>query len=112
MLSPRHETGPPDLTTPGGFGAFYEEHIDAVLGFVTRRVVPTGHTLALSWAYYPPYRDGKQGPVFAVLRNEYAPCCFTDNTAAALEAQRLGPRTPPPGMTPPPPPGVPPTPSR
>ncbi|MGW6942678.1 sigma-70 family RNA polymerase sigma factor [Streptomyces xanthophaeus] len=38
MLSPRHETGPPDLTTPEGFGAFYEEHIDAVLGFVTRRV--------------------------------------------------------------------------
>ncbi|MEV7563199.1 sigma-70 family RNA polymerase sigma factor [Streptomyces sp. NPDC089795] len=38
MRSPRHETGPPDLTTPEGFGAFYEEHIDAVLGFVTRRV--------------------------------------------------------------------------
>ncbi|MDD9378862.1 RNA polymerase sigma factor [Streptomyces sp. ZAF1911] len=30
--------GPPDLRTPEGFGAFYEEHIDAVLGFVTRRV--------------------------------------------------------------------------
>ncbi|MCX5122502.1 RNA polymerase sigma factor [Streptomyces sp. NBC_00347] len=29
---------PPDLRTPEGFGAFYEEHIDAVLGFVTRRV--------------------------------------------------------------------------
>ncbi|MFD7631266.1 RNA polymerase sigma factor [Streptomyces sp. NPDC059851] len=38
MRSPRHETGPPDLTTPEGFGAFYEEHVDAVLGFVTRRV--------------------------------------------------------------------------
>ncbi|MFE9636817.1 RNA polymerase sigma factor [Streptomyces sp. NPDC006463] len=38
MRSPRHETGPPDLTTSEGFGAFYEEHIDAVLGFVTRRV--------------------------------------------------------------------------
>lgn len=29
---------PPDLRTPEGFGAFYEAHIDAVLGFVTRRV--------------------------------------------------------------------------
>ncbi|MFI1153735.1 RNA polymerase sigma factor [Streptomyces sp. NPDC020817] len=38
MHSPRQETGPPDLTTPEGFGAFYEEHVDAVLGFVTRRV--------------------------------------------------------------------------
>ncbi|WP_407840130.1 RNA polymerase sigma factor [Streptomyces sp. DSM 116496] len=38
MHIPRHETGPPDLTTPEGFGAFYEDHIDAVLGFVTRRV--------------------------------------------------------------------------
>lgn len=38
MRSPRHETGPPDLTTHEGFGAFYEEHVDAVLGFVTRRV--------------------------------------------------------------------------
>ncbi|MCX5016245.1 sigma-70 family RNA polymerase sigma factor [Streptomyces sp. NBC_00555] len=38
MRSPRQETGPPDLTTPAGFGAFYEEHVDAVLGFVTRRV--------------------------------------------------------------------------
>ncbi|MFD5148995.1 RNA polymerase sigma factor [Streptomyces sp. NPDC058401] len=38
MLSPRHETGPPGLTTPEGFGAFYEQHIDDVLGFVTRRV--------------------------------------------------------------------------
>ncbi|MBT2448214.1 RNA polymerase sigma factor [Streptomyces sp. ISL-43] len=26
------------MRTPEGFGAFYEEHIDAVLGFVTRRV--------------------------------------------------------------------------
>ncbi|MCX5129167.1 sigma-70 family RNA polymerase sigma factor [Streptomyces sp. NBC_00193] len=38
MRIPRHETGPPDLTTPEGFGAFYEDHIDSVLGFVTRRV--------------------------------------------------------------------------
>lgn len=38
MRSPRHETGPPDLTTAEGFGTFYEDHIDAVLGFVTRRV--------------------------------------------------------------------------
>ncbi|MFI7360119.1 RNA polymerase sigma factor [Streptomyces avidinii] len=38
MRSPRQEPGPPDLTTHEGFGAFYEEHIDAVLGFVTRRV--------------------------------------------------------------------------
>ncbi|MEU9181040.1 sigma-70 family RNA polymerase sigma factor [Streptomyces sp. NPDC048550] len=30
--------GPPDLSTPEGFGAFYQQHIDAVLGFVTRRV--------------------------------------------------------------------------
>lgn len=38
MRSPRHDTGPPDLTTAEGFGTFYEDHIDAVLGFVTRRV--------------------------------------------------------------------------
>ncbi|MFE5809335.1 RNA polymerase sigma factor [Streptomyces sp. NPDC056491] len=38
MRNPPRESGPPDLTTPEGFGTFYEEHIDAVLGFVTRRV--------------------------------------------------------------------------
>ncbi|GAA1564261.1 RNA polymerase sigma factor [Streptomyces globosus] len=34
----RAGVGPPDLTSPEGFGEFYEEHVDAVLGFVTRRV--------------------------------------------------------------------------
>ncbi|MFC9298834.1 RNA polymerase sigma factor [Streptomyces sp. NPDC057011] len=38
MRNPPREAGPPDLTTPEGFGRFYEEHVDAVLGFVTRRV--------------------------------------------------------------------------
>ncbi|MEU8775597.1 RNA polymerase sigma factor [Streptomyces sp. NPDC048606] len=38
MQSPVHRSGPPDLATHEGFGAFYEEHIDGVLGFVTRRV--------------------------------------------------------------------------
>ncbi|MEV7526337.1 RNA polymerase sigma factor [Streptomyces sp. NPDC091371] len=38
MRNPPREAGPPALTTPEGFGRFYEEHIDAVLGFVTRRV--------------------------------------------------------------------------
>ncbi|GAA2085384.1 sigma-70 family RNA polymerase sigma factor [Kitasatospora saccharophila] len=32
------EDRPPELATPDGFGAFYHQHVDAVLGFVTRRV--------------------------------------------------------------------------
>ncbi|MGW4690855.1 RNA polymerase sigma factor [Kitasatospora cineracea] len=32
------EDRPPELTAPDGFGAFYHQHVDAVLGFVTRRV--------------------------------------------------------------------------
>ncbi|BAJ28387.1 MULTISPECIES: RNA polymerase sigma factor [Kitasatospora] len=36
---PAHPDGrPPDLTTPDGFGTFYHQHVDAILGFVTRRV--------------------------------------------------------------------------
>ncbi|KOU71162.1 hypothetical protein ABZY83_16900 [Streptomyces virginiae] len=72
---------------------------------VNPKAVPPGHTLALSWKYYPPYWDGKQGIVFGVLPNEYAPFCAVDNTETALEAQRLGPPT----HIPSPPPGVPPT---
>ncbi|MEV7120050.1 RNA polymerase sigma factor [Kitasatospora griseola] len=39
---PRHEgrpeDRPPELTTPDGFGAFYRQHVNAILDFVTRRV--------------------------------------------------------------------------
>ncbi|GLW72242.1 DNA-directed RNA polymerase sigma-70 factor [Kitasatospora phosalacinea] len=34
----RPDDRPPELTTPDGFGAFYHQHVDAILGFVTRRV--------------------------------------------------------------------------
>ncbi|MFJ5232125.1 RNA polymerase sigma factor [Kitasatospora sp. NPDC088391] len=34
----RTDGRPSDLTTPDGFGAFYHQHVDAVLDFVTRRV--------------------------------------------------------------------------
>ncbi|MEU9256000.1 hypothetical protein AB0D66_29720 [Streptomyces sp. NPDC048270] len=72
---------------------------------VNPKAVSPGHTLALTWNYYPPYWDGKQGIVFGVLPNAYAPFCAADNTEAALEAQRLGPPT----RVPSPPPGAPPT---
>ncbi|WP_406086601.1 hypothetical protein [Streptomyces virginiae] len=74
MPSPRHETGPPDLTTAEGFAAFYEEHIDAVLGFVTRR-----------------------GLAFGVLSNEDVPYCSVDFREALLELQRAGRPTRTPG---------------
>ncbi|MFJ1756866.1 RNA polymerase sigma factor [Kitasatospora sp. NPDC088134] len=34
----RTDGRPPDLTTPEGFGAFYHQHVNAILDFVTRRV--------------------------------------------------------------------------
>ncbi|MEU9379030.1 hypothetical protein AB0D94_35465 [Streptomyces sp. NPDC048255] len=74
---------------------------------VNPKAVPPGHTLALAWTYYAPLWAGKQGLGFRVLPTEYAPYCANDLTEAALEAQRLGPPTLPPGVTPPT--GVPPT---
>ncbi|MFD7097709.1 RNA polymerase sigma factor [Streptomyces xanthophaeus] len=79
MLSPRHETGPPDLTTPEGFGAFYEEHIDAVLGFVTRRVADphlaadlTADVFLAAMGSARGYRPDRGAPVawlFGIARN-------------------------------------------
>ncbi|RKE19042.1 RNA polymerase sigma factor [Streptomyces sp. TLI_171] len=34
----RPDDRPPELTTPDGFGAFYHQHVNAILDFVTRRV--------------------------------------------------------------------------
>ncbi|MFB6523567.1 RNA polymerase sigma factor [Streptomyces sp. NPDC056401] len=78
MLSPRHETGPPGLTTPEGFGAFYEEHIDAVLGFVTRRVADpylaadlTADIFLAAMGAAAGYRPGRRAPIswlFAIAR--------------------------------------------
>lgn len=79
MRSPRHETGPPDLTTPEGFGAFYEEHIDAVLGFVTRRVADphlaadlTADIFLAAMGSARGYRPDRGAPVawlFGIARN-------------------------------------------
>ncbi|MGW6982752.1 RNA polymerase sigma factor, partial [Streptomyces sp. NPDC054932] len=79
MRSPRHETGPPDLTTPEGFGAFYEEHVDAVLGFVTRRVADphvaadlTADIFLAAMGSASGYRPGRGAPVawlFGIARN-------------------------------------------
>ncbi|MGW9073993.1 RNA polymerase sigma factor [Streptomyces yangpuensis] len=79
MRSPRHETGPPDLTTPEGFGAFYEEHIDAVLGFVTRRVADphlaadlTADIFLAAMGSAATYRGHRGAPVawlFGIARN-------------------------------------------
>lgn len=79
MRSPRHETGPPDLTTPEGFGAFYEEHIDAVLGFVTRRVADphlaadlTADIFLAAMGSATGYRPNKGVPIawlFGIARN-------------------------------------------
>ncbi|MCM1973495.1 sigma-70 family RNA polymerase sigma factor [Streptomyces sp. G1] len=78
MLSPRHETGPPGLTTPEGFGAFYEEHIDAVLGFVTRRVADphlaadlTADIFLAAVGAAAGHRPGRRAPIawlFAIAR--------------------------------------------
>ncbi|WP_374773037.1 sigma-70 family RNA polymerase sigma factor [Streptomyces sp. NBC_01310] len=79
MRSPRHETGPPDLTTPEGFGVFYEEHIDAVLGFVTRRVADphlaadlTADIFLAAMGSASGYRPARGAPVawlFGIARN-------------------------------------------
>lgn len=79
MPSPRHETGPPDLTTPEGFAAFYEEHIDAVLGFVTRRVADphlaadlTADIFLAAMGSARGYRPDRGAPVawvFGIARN-------------------------------------------
>ncbi|GHE68218.1 RNA polymerase sigma factor [Streptomyces vinaceus] len=82
MRSPRQETGPPDLTTPDGFAAFYEEHVDAVLGFVTRRVCDahlaadlTADVFLAAMASAKGYRHHRGVPVawlFGIARNVLA----------------------------------------
>ncbi|MFD9085197.1 RNA polymerase sigma factor [Streptomyces erythrochromogenes] len=79
MRSPRHETGPPDLTTAEGFGTFYEDHIDAVLGFVTRRVADphlaadlTADIFLAAMGSAGTYRGHRGAPVawlFGIARN-------------------------------------------
>ncbi|MFF0553285.1 RNA polymerase sigma factor [Streptomyces sp. NPDC004311] len=82
MRSPRHETGPPDLTTAEGFGTFYEDHIDAVLGFVTRRVADphlaadlTADIFLAAMGSAGGYRGHRGAPVawlFGIARNVLA----------------------------------------
>ncbi|MFI8362925.1 RNA polymerase sigma factor [Streptomyces sp. NPDC085612] len=82
MPSPRHETGPPDLTTAEGFGTFYEDHIDAVLGFVTRRVADphlaadlTADIFLAAMGSAGGYRGHRGAPVawlFGIARNVLA----------------------------------------
>ncbi|WKV75156.1 RNA polymerase sigma factor [Streptomyces sp. PCS3-D2] len=82
MRNPRHETGPPDLRTAEGFGAFYEEHVDAVLGFVTRRVADphlaadlTADVFLAAMGSAGTYRGHKGAPVawlFGIARNVLA----------------------------------------
>ncbi|MCX5588062.1 hypothetical protein OHA91_31010 [Streptomyces erythrochromogenes] len=69
---------------------------------VNPKAVLPGHTLVLSWTYYQPWWEGREGLSFAIVRNEYAPYCTGDYTEAVREAQRLGPPT----HTPPPLPGA------
>ncbi len=82
MRRPRQQTGPPDLTTAEGFGAFYEEHIDAVLGFVTRRVADPHLAADLtadvfmaamgSAGNYRPHRGAPVAWLFGIARNVLA----------------------------------------
>ncbi|MFB7179341.1 RNA polymerase sigma factor [Streptomyces sp. NPDC056257] len=79
MRSPGQKTGPPDLTTHEGFGAFYEEHIDAVLGFVTRRVADphlaadlTADIFLAAMGSTSGYRPNRGAPIawlFGIARN-------------------------------------------
>ncbi|WP_328924599.1 hypothetical protein OG429_08040 [Streptomyces sp. NBC_00190] len=65
---------------------------------VNPKAVPPGHTLLVTWAYFQPWWEGKQGLAFGIVENEDVPYCSDDYLEAFLEAQRLGPPTPPPGV--------------
>ncbi|MFD7789163.1 hypothetical protein ACFV4Q_39695 [Streptomyces nojiriensis] len=64
---------------------------------VNPKAVPPGHTLLVTWAYFQPMWEAKRGLAFGIVEDEDVPYCSVDYTEAALEAQRLGPPTPPPG---------------
>ncbi|MEU5808246.1 RNA polymerase sigma factor [Streptomyces sp. NPDC047718] len=82
MSSPRRETGPPDLTNHEGFGAFYAEHVDDVLRFVTRRVADphlaadlTADVFLAAMGAAGTYRSGRGAPIawlFGIARNVVA----------------------------------------
>ncbi|MBT2546591.1 hypothetical protein J7E99_39565 [Streptomyces sp. ISL-44] len=65
---------------------------------VNPKAVPPGHTLLVTWAYFQPMWEGKQGLAFGIVENEDVPYCSVDHTEAVREAQRQGPPTPPPGV--------------
>ncbi|MET9887664.1 sigma-70 family RNA polymerase sigma factor [Streptomyces sp. NPDC006430] len=74
--------GPPDLSTPEGFGKFYQEHVDAVLGFVTRRVTDphlaadlTADVFLAALKAAPGYRPDRGVPIawlYGIARNVLA----------------------------------------
>ncbi|UUY46801.1 hypothetical protein NRK68_05980 [Streptomyces yangpuensis] len=66
---------------------------------VNPKAVPPGRTLVLTWTYYQPWWEGRQGLAFGILRDEHVPYCSVDFREAAEEAQRLGPPTLPPGVS-------------
>ncbi|MDI6097004.1 sigma-70 family RNA polymerase sigma factor [Actinoplanes sp. NEAU-A12] len=73
---------PPPLTDPDAFTAFYRAHVDAVLGFVTRRVddphlaaditADVFHTVVEAVAVYRPERGGELGWLYGIARNHIA----------------------------------------
>ncbi|GGS37110.1 hypothetical protein Snoj_46260 [Streptomyces nojiriensis] len=64
---------------------------------VNPKAVPPGHTLLVTWAYFQPLWEAKQGLAFGIVEDEDVPYCSVDYTDAVREAQRLGPPTRTPG---------------
>ncbi|MFD5415995.1 hypothetical protein [Streptomyces nojiriensis] len=60
---------------------------------VNPKAVPPGHTLLVTWGYFQPMWEGRQGLAFGIVEDEDVPYCWDDYLEAFLEAQRLGPPT-------------------
>ncbi|MET9694459.1 hypothetical protein ABZY81_39650 [Streptomyces sp. NPDC006514] len=57
---------------------------------VNPKAVPPGHTLVLTWAYFQPWWEEKQGLAFGVLPNEWVPYCSVDFREAYLKEKEMG----------------------